>query len=140
MKTVSIAWLKSATLLLALLCMTSSLQAADKPNLAGKWTWTTTGRNGNEVKNTLTLKVDGDKITGTINGPNNSEIEIKDAKLKGDELTFNVVRERNGNEFKTSYTGKVEGDTITGKIKRPGRNGGEGRSTDWKATREKAAA
>lgn len=140
MKTVSIAWLKSATLLLALLCLTPSLRAADKPNVAGKWTWTTTGRNGNEVKNTLTLKVDGDKITGTITGANNSEIEIKDAKLKDNELTFKVVRERNGNEFTTTYTGKVEGDTITGKIKRPGRNGGEGRSTDWKATREKAAA
>lgn len=140
MKTVSIAWLKSAALLLALLCMTSSLQAADKPNVAGSWTWTTKNRSGDEVKNTLKLKVDGDKITGTISGANNSEIEIKDAKLKDNELTFDVVRERNGNEFKTSYTGKVEGDTITGKIKRPGRNGGEGRSTDWKATREKAAA
>jgi hypothetical protein len=139
-KTVSIAWLKSAALLLALLCMTSSLQAADKPNVAGNWTWTTKNRSGDEVKNTLKLKVDGDKITGTISGANNSEIEIKDAKLKDNELTFDVVRERNGNEFKTSYTGKVEGDTITGKIKRPGRNGGEGRSTDWKATREKAAA
>lgn len=140
MKTVSMTWLKSAALLLALVCLTPSLRAADKPDLNGKWTWTTTGRNGNETKNTLTLKVDGDKITGTISGANNSEIEIKDAKLKDNELTFKVVRERNGNETTTSYTGKVEGDTITGKIKRPGRNGGEGRSTDWKATREKAAA
>ena len=140
MKTISTAWLKGAALLLALVCLTPSLQAADKPNVAGNWTWTTKNRNGDEVKNTLKLKVDGDKITGTISGANNSEIEIKDAKLKDDELTFNVVRERNGNEFKTSYTGKVEGDTITGKIKRPGRNGGKERETDWKATREKAAA
>src|SRR4051794_18077000 len=47
---------------------TAQIQAADKKaDAAGTWTWSTPGRNGGpDRKSTLKLKVDGDKVTGSI--------------------------------------------------------------------------
>jgi len=122
--------------------LSSLVQAADKAVVTGTWNWTQTGRNGNETKMTLKLKQDGDKVTGTVSraGNNANEMEIKDAKIKDNEVTFKTTVERNGNELTTSYTGKVEGDTMNLKIEPPGRNGQAGRPREVKATREKAAA
>jgi hypothetical protein len=37
---------------------------------AGTWTWTTPGRNGGpDRKMSLDLKVDGEKVTGTVTSP-----------------------------------------------------------------------
>ena len=48
----------------------AQVQAADKESPAGTWTWTQPGRNGGpDRKSTLKLKVDGDKVTGTISAP-----------------------------------------------------------------------
>jgi hypothetical protein len=134
-------WVSGLAALMLVIGLSSAAMAADKANVAGTWKWTTPGRNGgNDVTTTLKLKQDGDKITGTVTGggANATEVEIKEPKLKDNELTFKVVRERNGTEITTSYSGKVEGDTITGKIEAPGRNGAAPRPRDWKATREKS--
>src|SRR5213595_3210389 len=104
------------------------LQAADKKaDPSGTWTWTQPGRNGGpDRKSTLKLKVDGDKVTGTISAPGRggqaSDTEIGDGKIKGDEVSWNVSRELNGNKVVSKYNGKVSGDTIKGKVERPGRN------------------
>ncbi len=120
----------------------TQLQAADKADPSGTWTWTQPGRNGGpDRKSTLKLKVDGDKVTGTISTPGRggqaAEAEISDGKIKGDEVSFAVTREFNGNKVTSKYNGKVSGDTIKGKVERPGRDGGEARATDWEAKREK---
>lgn len=101
---------------------------------AGKWTWKTMFQQ-NEVVQTLELKRDGEKLTGTITGRNNQKIEIKDGTFKNDEVAFTVVRTREGQEFKTVYKGKVDGDTIKGKS--TSTRDGQERSRDWNATRVK---
>jgi len=63
-----------------------------------------------------------------------TDTEIKDGKVKGDEITFNVVREFNNNKMTSKYTGKVTTDTIKGKIETE-RNG-QTNSRDWTAKRE----
>lgn len=114
----------------------AQVQAADK-KADGKWTWTTPGRNGGpDRKMTLDLKVDGEKVTGTLTSPGRdgatTETKIEDGKLKGEDISFTVTREFNGNKFVSKYNGKV-GDTIKGKIEFE-RNG-ETQSRDWEAKR-----
>jgi hypothetical protein len=83
----------------------------------------------------LTLKLDGEKLTGKMAGRNGNDTEIENGKVNGDEVSFDITRERNGNKFTSKYNGKLSGDTITGKIESKNRDG-EARSRDWTAKRE----
>ena len=115
----------------------SQTQAQDKKaDPTGTYTWTMPGRNGGpDRKITLKLKLEGDKLTGKIATPARGgevrEIDIKDAQVKGDEVSFKVVREVNGNEIVTKYNGKLSGDSIKGKIE--SERDGQTQSRDWEA-------
>lgn len=116
-------------------------QAEDKKvDPTGSWTWTTPGRNGGpDRKNTLKLKLEGEKLTGTVASPGRQGGEptvtaIEDSKLNGDEISFKVTREFGGNKFIAKYNGKISSDSIKGKIETD-RNG-ETQSRDWEAKRE----
>jgi hypothetical protein len=115
--------------------------AADKKSdPGGAWTWTVPARNGGPDRtNTLTLKLDGDKLTGKLSTPGRDgqvrESTIADGKVSGDEISFSVTREFNGNSFTSKYSGKVSGDAIAGKMEFE-RNG-ETQSRDWNASRVK---
>ncbi len=120
----------------------ATAQAQDKKaDPSGTWTWSRPGRDGGEPrKSTLTLKAEGEKVTGKLKSPgrqgNPVETEIENGKIKGDEISFSVSREFNGNKFTTKYMGKISGDTIKGKMEIPGRDGGDPRQVDWEAKRE----
>jgi len=134
----SLLTLASASLALSLVVLA---QAADKkadPN--GTWTWTVPARGGGEArKSTLKLKAEGDKLTGKVSMPGRQgaqarEVDIEEGKIKGDEISFKVVREFNNNKITQKYNGKIEGDTLKGKVEFD-RNG-EAQSRDWEAKRE----
>ncbi len=132
--------LKIASCLILALGAFAQVQAAEK-KADGTWTWTVPGRNGGaDRKNTLSLKTDGDKLTGKVSAPGRggqtAETEIADGKVKGDEVSFTVTREFNGNKMVQKYNGKLSGDTIKGKVEFE-RNG-EAQSRDWEAKRETA--
>ncbi|PYK62802.1 MAG: hypothetical protein DME21_05160 [Verrucomicrobia bacterium] len=116
------------------------VQAQDKKaDPTGTWTWTTPGRNGGpDRKSTLKLKVEGDKLTGTLSAPGrggqSNDSAIADGKLKGDEISFTVIREFGGNKITAKYNGKISDDSIKGKIETE-RNG-QTNSRDWEAKRE----
>lgn len=124
--------IRAAASLLLVLSLTA--HAEDK-KVDGTWKWSMTGQNGQSRETTLTLKTEGDKLTGKVSG-RNGDTDIKDATLKGDDISFSVTREFNGNSFTQKYSGKVSGDTIKGKIEFD-RNG-ETQSRDWEAKRETA--
>lgn len=115
--------------------MVGVAQAADKPNPTGTWKWSVTV-NDNKRDVTLKLKLEGDKLTGTMPGRNNTETAIEDASFKDGEVAFSVTRERNGQKFTTKYKGKLDGDTIKGKAE--SERDGKSQSRDWEAKREKA--
>jgi len=123
-----------------LLTLATAAQAQDKPaSPVGKWTWTMPGRNGGpERKSTLTLKLDGEKLTGKVatTGRDGTpvETEIAEGKVKADEISFEVTREFNGNKMTSKYKGKVTADAIKGKIENE-RNG-QTQSRDWEAKRD----
>ncbi len=118
-----------------LLAFAATVQADDKkPNPAGTWKWSFTGQNGQTRETTLKLKLEGEKLTGSMSG-RNGDTAIDDAKIKGDEISFAVTREFNGNKMTSKYNGKLSGDTIKGKVETE--RDGEKRSRDWEAKREK---
>jgi len=100
----------------------------------GKWSWTV-NFNGNEVKQTLELKQDGEKLTGNISGRNGQKTDITDGKAAGNDISFNVVRSRNGQEFKQAYKGTVDGDTL--KLKVTFNANGQEQTREITAKREK---
>jgi len=124
----------------AILALGAVVRAQDKKaDPTGTWTWTTPGRNGGpDRKSTLKLKVEGDKLTGTLAAPGrggqSNDSAIADGKLKGDEFSFTVIREFGGNKITVKYNGKISGDSIKGKIETE-RNG-QTNSRDWEAKRE----
>jgi len=128
--------------ILALGALNQAYAQDKKANASGTWTWSTPGRDGGEArKSTLKLKVEGDKVTGTLTAPRrggqSSDTAIESGKLSGDEISFTVTRELpNGNKFVTKYNGKISGDSIKGKIEFE--REGTARSNEWEAKREAA--
>jgi hypothetical protein len=115
----------------AFVAMTAVARAADDPS--GDWKWTFE-RNGQSVDILMTLKADGEKLTGTV-GREDRKTEITDGTFKNGEVSFKVTRERNGQSFTSTYKGKLEGDTIKGTM--DFEFNGESRSREWEAKRVK---
>ena len=123
-------------LAITLLAIGTAVQAADA---TGTWNWTRPGRNGGpDQKMSLKLKVDGEKLTGTLSSPGRdgatTETAIAEGKVKGEDVSFTVTREFNGNKMVSKYSGKVSADTIKGKIE--SERNGQAQSRDWEAKRE----
>ncbi|MEP7338760.1 MAG: hypothetical protein ABI977_13575 [Acidobacteriota bacterium] len=76
----------------------------------GKWTGQAQGPQG-MMDVTFVFKADGEKLTGTY-ASTMGEAAISDGTIKGDALSFKVVREFNGNKFTLKYSGKLAGDEI----------------------------
>ena len=115
---------------------TGVVRAEDKKQpYEGTWKWSVTFNN-NTREQTLKLTTADGKPAGAIVGRNNQETKIEDASFKDGVLAFTVKRERNGNTVVSKYNGKVEGDTIKGKIDTEA--GGNNRTAEWEAKREKA--
>src|SRR4030095_16615113 len=112
--------IKVVTCAILALGAVTQIQAQDK-KVDGTWTGRPPGRKGGpERKSTLKLKTEGDKLTGTLSAPGRggqaSDTAITDGKLKGDEISFTVIREFNNNKVTAKYNGKISGDTIKGKV------------------------
>lgn len=120
---------------LALVAVAGSAWAADKADPAGNWKWTVS-MNDQKFDVTGKFKVDGEKLTGTVLGRNNTEMKIDDGKFKDGEVSFSVTRERDGQKSVSKYKGKVDGDKIKGTLERE--RDGKKTSDDWEAKREKA--
>ena len=103
----------------------AQIQAADKADPSGTWTWKTPGRNGGEGRAvTLKLKSEGEKVTGKLSTPGRQggearETDIEDGKLDGNELSFKVTRQFGDNKVVQKYHGKVSGDTIKFTVEGP---------------------
>jgi hypothetical protein len=94
-----------AILLSLLLALASLLALA--ADIDGKWT----GEGGRGGTQTLTLKADGAKLTGTIS-TQLGESAISDGKIDGNKVSFAVNIEFNGNTFSQKFSGTVAGDDL----------------------------
>ena len=135
---------KLTKLLLGAALLTATVlqaQAEDKKvDPTGTYVWTMPGRNGGADRtNTLTLKLDGDKLTGKISAPGRggaaTDTEIADGKFAGAQVSFTVVRSFNGNSMTNKYSGAVADGAIKGKIE--SERNGQAQSRDWEAKAQK---
>jgi hypothetical protein len=96
-----------------LLVLAGLARAEEKPNPTGTWKYTA-DVNGQSIDVTIKLKLDGDKLTGTVSVAD-TETKIEDAKYKDGEVSFTAKPEFNGNKVTIKYAGKIKGDTFKGK-------------------------
>jgi hypothetical protein len=125
----------AAAACLAVGFLAATAVAADKADPNGTWKWTFTTPDGQEIPLSVTLKLDGEKLTGKVTHDQEST-DISDGTFANDEVAFNVVGEQGGNKFTAKFKGKVEADSITGKIDL--QIGDNNLSFDWNASRDKS--
>lgn len=116
-----------------LLAVTSAWAA----DVSGKWTARVPGAQGQpESEITLVFKVADDKLTGTLNNSiAPGDVEIKDGKVTGDEVSFSLMRNIGGTELNVVWKGTVSGDEI--KFTRSAQGGPGGAPTEIVAKRAK---
>ena len=90
---------------------------------------------GQQRTSTLTIKKDGDKLSGTMSWTDQKDEPLKDVKLKEGTLTFSAVRKLTGNEITVDYKLKIDGDKLKGKGS--SEFGGEKQEWDIEGKRQK---
>jgi hypothetical protein len=109
-------------------------EAAKGRAVTGTWKSSFKRQDGSSMDSTLTLKQDGQKLTGS-NEFNGSESEIQDGKVQGEEVSFNIFRERDGRKVTSKYHGKIQPDnSIKGQIESDWT--GEVRKLEWEAKKQ----
>jgi hypothetical protein len=68
---------------------------------------------GSSVPLTLHLKLDGGKVTGTVEGLPTTPTDIHDGTLAGDTVSFWVNTDYEGQTYKLVYKGKIASDQIS---------------------------
>ena len=74
----------------------------------------------NPVPLTFAFKQDGEKLTGTVTGPQGQPLPLSDGKVVGDKVSFFVQADMGGTPTKFISEGVIKGDEITLNIKAEG--------------------
>jgi hypothetical protein len=121
------------TIILATL---TACSGGKKPEVdpTGTWKWNTANPDGQIPDITFTLKLQGGALTGTLT-KSTGTAPITNGVLKGDEVSFQTVREGNSGTTTTTYSGKLSGDSLEGKVEIVA--AGKTISEDWEAKRVK---
>jgi hypothetical protein len=85
-------------------------------DIDGTWKATFETPDGTKRENTLMLKAEGDKLTGTI-ASQIGESKLQNGTIKGDEVAFTAVRNFGGDDITFNYKGKVTGSKMVLKVK-----------------------
>jgi hypothetical protein len=107
---------RRAHLVAALVLVLSRTAFAGPAEVAGAWDMSYKTSEGVTMTSTLTLKLEGDALTGTISSPRGS-VAIEEVSVKGDDIAFAITRVGFGDRIRIDYTGKVKGDTMALKMK-----------------------
>ena len=105
--------MKRVAAVVCVLAVAGLAGAEDRPNPTGTWKYTA-DVNGQSIDVAIKLKLEGDKLTGTLSVMD-MESKIEDGTFKDGDVSFKVSREVNGNTFTLKYQGKITGDTFKGK-------------------------
>lgn len=89
------------------LCALSAFAA----DITGNWKATAEGPNG-AMERTFSFKQQGTTLTGETVSSMLGKSEIKDGKVEGDTVTFNITADFGGNAMTIKYTGKINGNEI----------------------------
>ncbi len=97
----------------------------------GKWSAEIQGGRGTQMI-TITLKADGGKLTGSVEGGRGGAIPIEEGTVSGNTVKFKQKQMGRGGEIILNYTGTVSGDEI--KFSRMA-EGGQGMPVEFTAKR-----
>jgi hypothetical protein len=86
--------------------------AALAADISGNWSGTMQ-MGDNPFTLTYAFKQDGEKLTGTVTGPQGQPLPVSDGKVVGDKVSFFVQVDMGGNPAKFMSQGIVKGDEIT---------------------------
>jgi hypothetical protein len=86
-----------------------------KVDVTGKWLFTVETEAGSGTP-TVTLKQDGEKLTGHYSSANLGEADLT-GSVKGADITFTFSANAQGTALQVTYTGKVESkDSLKGTV------------------------
>jgi len=91
----------------AAFCLSGIARAAD---ITGKWQSEFDSQIGVQ-KYVFTFKVDGEKLTGSMTGPQ-GDIPLQEGKVAGNQISFSTTLDFGGNSIKIVYKGTVSGDQV----------------------------
>src|ERR1700726_877332 len=74
------------TICIACFAITMLTVTAAAADVTGKWSGQVPSR-GDATAATFTFKIDGDKLTGTMTGPQ-GEVALQEGKVSGDQISF----------------------------------------------------
>jgi hypothetical protein len=110
--------------------LVAALAVAQGVNLTGTWKTQTKSARGTSEQ-TMTLTQTGDNFTGEMVTAQGDKQPIKDGKVTGNDIEFNVERKQpTGETANVLYKGKITGDEITGTFK-----GASGADVEWTGKR-----
>jgi hypothetical protein len=91
-----------------------ALASAWAADITGKWIAHVPASQGmGESDITLVFKVDGDKLTGTLNNSlMPGDVAINEGRIGADDISFSLSRKFGENELKVVWKGKVSGNEI----------------------------
>lgn len=121
--------LKVCMLLICLFAVAGLALAQAKVD--GKWSAEIQGGRGTQMI-TITLKNDGGKLTGTVEGGRGGAIPIEEGTVSGNTIKFKQKQMGRGGEVTLAYTGTISGDEI--KFSRM-QEGGQGMPVEFTAKR-----
>ena len=70
-------------------------------DITGTWTGSMS-MGDNQFNLSYSFKQDGEKLTGTVTGPQGNPLTVNEGKVQGDKLSFNVQVEGPNGSFKIS--------------------------------------
>ena len=80
-------------------------------DISGTWKATAETQNGT-IERTFVFKQEGEKLTGETSSERTGKSELKDGRVEGNKVSFNVTINFQGNDVRINYTGTVAGDEI----------------------------
>lgn len=87
--------------------------AAQAPSVAGEWAASMNTPGGPRPFG-LVIKVDGEKLTGTVKRAN-GDVPLE-GTIKGKDINFSYTISYNDNVLSLSFAGKVDGDNMSGTV------------------------
>jgi hypothetical protein len=109
--------MKKFLALIAAVLFSSLTLSAQAANVTGKWVLDVQTDAGSGTP-TVTLKQDGEKLTGHYSGQL-GEADLT-GSIKGNAFSFSFSGDAQGQQFKVTYTGTVEKDTMKGTLELAG--------------------
>lgn len=94
----------------AMAAMALTATTARAADVTGSWTAEMTTPDGNSFQLAFTFKQDGDKLTGTVLGPQGDPMDISNGKVDGNKISFDVSF--NGTTISHEGTVNEAGDEI----------------------------